>query len=118
MIKMQLVRDKISVNELKPMAEKMYGDLVKAVVDIEQEIMAIDAQLHADEEFFLLEEHDSHQENLWGINLIPEKFGTEEFIVFDSMINIRPKEGNPSRGVHNPTIQEKIRFIVNKLVIP
>lgn len=117
MIKMQLVRDKISVNELKPMAEKMYGNLVKAVVDIVQEIMIVDAGLHADEEFCLLEEHDSQQENLWGINLFPDKFGTEDFIVFDSMINIRPREGNRTRGVEDPKIQARIRAVVNKLVV-
>jgi hypothetical protein len=38
---MQIVKDKISIEELKIMAEKMFGNLVKAVVDIEQEIMVV-----------------------------------------------------------------------------
>jgi len=112
---MQIVKEKITLEELKKMSEKMLGNLVKAVVDIEQEIMVIDAGLHADEEFLLLE-NESHQEHLWGINIFPEQFGNENFIVFDSMINLRPQEGNRSRGVDNPIIQKKIRTIVNKLV--
>ncbi|KKQ49453.1 MAG: hypothetical protein US69_C0005G0011 [candidate division TM6 bacterium GW2011_GWF2_38_10] len=47
---MQIVKDKISVKELEKMSEKMFGHLVKAVVDVKQEIMAIDAGLHADED--------------------------------------------------------------------
>ena len=95
----------------------MFDNLVKAVVDIEQEIMVVDAGLHADEEAFLLE-NGSKQEHLWGINLYPEHFGTEKFIVFDSMINLRPGQGNRTRGVDNPTIQTAIRRIVQKLVTP
>lgn len=52
---MQLVKDKISLEELKKMSEKMFSNLVKAVVDIEQEIMVVDAELHADKEELLLE---------------------------------------------------------------
>lgn len=112
---MKLVQDKISINELKIMSQKMFGGLVKAVVDTEQEIMVVDAGFHADEENLLLE-NGSTQGNLWGINLYPEKIHDDDFIEFDSMINIRPSWGNRSRGVENPAIQEKIKYIVNKLV--
>lgn len=78
---MKLVREPISITELKKMSEKMFEGLVKAVVDIEQEIMVVNAEFHADEEFFLLEENNSKQENLWGINLYPNKMTTEEFII-------------------------------------
>ncbi len=110
-------KDKISIPELKLMSEKMFGGLVKAVVDIEQKIMVVDAGLHADQEYILLEE-GSKQEHLWGINIFPDQFGNNEFIVFDSMINLRPGFGNRSRGVDNPKIQMVIREIVHKLVIP
>lgn len=113
--KMTLIENSISNQELSKMSEKMFEKLVKAVVDIEKEIMVVDAPLHADQEFFLLEK-GSEQDNLWGINLIPEKFGTENFIVFDSMINMRPSAGNRSRNVENPEIQKKIIKIVSKLV--
>ncbi|HLB94305.1 MAG TPA: DUF5674 family protein [Candidatus Babeliales bacterium] len=109
-------KNKISLPELKLMSEKMFGGLVKAVVDIEQKIMVVDAGLHADQEYLLLEE-GSQQAHLWGINIFPEQFGKDEFIVFDSMINLRPGFGNRSRSVDNPKIQIVIREIVHKLVI-
>jgi hypothetical protein len=109
--------DKISLKELTIMSEKMFNSLVKAVVDIEQEIMVVDSGLHSDEELLLLEQGSS-QGHLWGINLYPQKFDKEDFIEFDSMINIRPGDENASRGVDNPHIRKKIKIIVNKLVIP
>ncbi|MDP2709377.1 MAG: DUF5674 family protein [bacterium] len=111
---MKIVTEKISSEDLKKMAERMFGNLVKAVVDVEKEIMAVDAELHADEEALLLEQ-GSEQKNLWGINLYPELAG-DDFIEFDSMINLRPTQGNLTRGVENREIQDKIRQIVNKLV--
>ena len=113
---MQLVENEISINELKKMSEKMFGSMVKAVVDIEKEIMVVDADMHADEEYLLLEAC-SQQEHLWGINIYPEKIEDQQWIVFDSMINLRPSWGNKSRGVEYVQIQEKIKKIVNKLVV-
>ena len=112
---MKLVDKNISIDELKEMSKKMFGDLVKAVVDIGKEIMVVDAELHSDQEELLLEQ-DSEQKNLWGINLYPEKLNTKKFIEFDSFINIRPSQENRGRGVHNPEIQNKIIIIVNRLV--
>lgn len=112
---MQTIHTTISLEELKKMAEIMFGSLVKAVVDIEQEIMVIDAVLHADQEEYLLEQ-GSLQNNLWGINLHPDAFGTDKFIEFDSMINLRPGSGNKSRGVDDPQIQKRIRTIVAKRI--
>lgn len=114
---MLLVGEKITLTELKQMAEKMYNRLVKAVVDSEKNVMVVDAGVHADEEDFLLG-HGSNQGHLWGINLYPYKFGTDGFIEFDSMINIRPSWGNKSRGVDDPVVQKKIIKIVNELVVP
>lgn len=112
---MKIIETTISLDELKQISEKMFGSLVKAVVDIEQNILIVDAMLHADEEEFLLEQ-GSLQENLWGINLHPDAFGTSQFVEFDSMINVRPGQGNRSRGVDDYFIQEKIRAIVSKKV--
>jgi hypothetical protein len=112
---MQIVTKKISVTELEKMSKKMFGNLVKAVVDIEKKLMAVDADMHADEEQILLEE-GSKQEHLWGINLYPEQHGTDEWIEFDSMINIRPVQGNRSRGIDNPEIRNQIINIVNLFV--
>ena len=101
----------ISLPELLKMAESMYGNLVKAVVDLSNNSMIVDAEMHADEEELLLEA-GSKQADLWGINLYPERFGTDEFVEFDSMINIRPRQQNMSRSVES----ESIRLQILKLV--
>jgi len=111
---MKIIKDKIAKSELKKMAEKMFGNLVKAVVDIKKEIMVVDAPMHSDEEAELLKT-GSDQKNLWGINLYPQKQG-EDFIEFDSIINLRPNQNNRSRGINNSKLRTKIRKIVNKLV--
>ncbi len=89
---MQIVDKSITIAELQKMAARMFGDLVKAVVDVEQGIMAVDGELHVDEESLLLN-NGSQQDNLWGINLHPSKLPNENWIEFDSMINIRPTLG-------------------------
>ncbi|MHB0936076.1 MAG: DUF5674 family protein [Armatimonadota bacterium] len=107
---MHIVETTVSRGELQRLASQTFGDLVKAVVDVEKEILVIDAELHADEEDFLLEQ-GSRQEDLWGINLYPHK-PDEEFIEFDSMINLRPAFGNASRGVDDSRTRERIVQIV------
>lgn len=97
-------------------AREEFGDIVKAVVDIEQEIMAVGGELHADEEVFLSENKGSKRENTWGINLYPKKTD-EEWIEFNSMVNIKPAFGNRSRGVESLEIQKKIKETVKKLVV-
>ncbi|MFI5271071.1 MAG: DUF5674 family protein [Candidatus Saccharimonadales bacterium] len=109
--------DTISVSELTKMAENMFGSLVKAVVDVDRNLLVVDAELHADQEQFLLED-GSKQTSLWGINLYPAKFGTDEFIEFDSMINIRPRQNNRSRDIEDNGVKDKITDIVSQKVIP
>ena len=111
---MILVDKEIFLEELKKIAHQSFGNLVKAVVDVEKEIMVIGGELHSDEEEFLLR-RGSQQENLWGINIYPE-LEDKEWIEFDSVINLRPSLGNLTREVDNPEIREKIYKIVNKLV--
>lgn len=112
---MRIINKKISLAQLREMARKMFGNLVKAVVDVEKEIMVVDGELHADEEALLLEK-GSEQQDLWGINLYPEFYDKKELVEFDSMINLRPSQKNRSRGVDDPKIRQKIFQIVDKLV--
>jgi len=110
----RIINEKISRQELQQIAQESFGELIKAVVDVEKRIMAIGGELHSDEEVVLLE-HGSLQENLWGINFYPQE-REEKWIEFDSVINIRPLIGNRSRGVEDAKLREKIIQIVNSLV--
>lgn len=111
----RIVSEPIHVAELRALAQEQFGDFVKAVVDVGRSVMAIGAELHADEEALLLEE-GARQADLWGINLYPDRTDPE-FVEFDSMINVRPAQGNRSRGVDDATVRERIAEIIGRLVV-
>jgi hypothetical protein len=110
-----LIDQPVAKSELKQIALKRFGNIVKAVVDVEKKIMAAGGGLHADEEAYLLQ-HGSLQENLWGINIYldPE---APDMVEFDSMINIRPRQNNRSRGVEDRQTQNQILEIIKKLIV-
>lgn len=109
-----ILKKPISITEIEELARNRYGDMVKAVADVDKEIIAIDSDLHSDLETLLLE-NGSAQESLWGYNIYPEIDG-DDFIEFDSLINIRPRQNNYSRNVENLQIQEAIVAITNKYI--
>ncbi len=111
---MKIIKQQILLTELKEMMVAGFGNLVKAVVDTDKELMAIDGELHADEEALLLD-GGSRQDDLWGINIYPG-LSAEERIEFDSMINLKPWQGNMTRSVDDELIRKKIIEIVDKLV--
>lgn len=111
---LQFVHEPLPRAELAAIAARGFGDMIKAVVDVARGIMAIGAELHADEEAALLDD-GSRQPDLWGINLYPDD-SSDEWIEFDSMINVRPAQGNRSRGVDDEAIRTAIRRVVGALV--
>ena len=111
---MTIVRDHISLADIQVLASAMFGDLVKAVVDVERGLMAVGGELHSDEEALLLDD-GSNQRHLWGINLYPE-LQADGWVEFDSMINIRPSQGNRGRGVDDAETRKAILAVVNRLV--
>jgi hypothetical protein len=113
---MKIVDSPISLSELASMAEVGFGDLVKAVVDVDRGVMAVDAELHSDEEALLLD-YGSQQPHLWGINIYPS-LAAEDRVEFDSMINVRPSQGNRTRGVDDPEVRARILHIVESLISP
>ena len=113
---LQVVRFPVTLTGLEAMAERMFGNLVKAVVDVERGIMAVGGEMHADEEALLLDD-GSPQASLWGINLYPAEFGSSRFIEFDSVINIRPSQGNRTRSVDDAGARAAITAVVDRLVM-
>jgi uncharacterized protein DUF5674 len=110
-----IVKASISKDNLRAIAKGQFGNLVKAVVDLGQGIMAVGGELHADEEVILVEREHAKRENTWGINIYPDKNG-DGMVEFDSMINLKPAYGNRSRSVEDVAIQKKIKAIVKKMV--
>ena len=111
---MLILNSTISRTELKEYAANTFGEMIKCVADVDQGLLAIDADLHADLERLLLE-NGSQQTSLWGFNLYPDETG-DDFIEYDSLINIRSWQGNPVRDVLDQEVREKIAGIVNKFI--
>jgi hypothetical protein len=109
---MTIVREQIPLADLDAMAKVQFGDLVKAVVDVERGV--IGGELHSDEEALLLEDGFS-QPHLWGMNLYPA-VRDESWIEFDSLNNIRPSRGNRSRSVDDAETRKAIVAVVGRLV--
>ena len=110
----RIVSELLTRSQLVAIASDQFGDMVKAVVDVERGIMALGGELHSDEEALLLDDGSS-QSNLWGINLYPSA-DDADWIEYDSMINVRPSQENRTRGVEDAALRAKIRRIVTELV--
>lgn len=106
-----IIAGKISKKDLQKVSEDLSG-YIKFVVDVEKGIMAAGGTLQRDGEKLLLEE-GSKQENLWGGGLDSQ---TNE-LDFESMINIRPSQNNPSREVLDPQTREKVKNIAENLLL-
>ena len=111
---LRIVREPLSRADLAAAVFPGFEDMVKAVVDVSRQVMAIGGQMHADEESLLLED-GSAQSDVWGINLYLDQHGTNA-IEFDSLINLRPGQNNRSRSVDDPALRGRITRIVQHLV--
>ena len=109
------IKDKITRQELIDMAKENYGDMIKGVVDIEKKIIALGGELHSDANSLLVEKEGSNQEDVWGINIYPGK-EKNEWLEFNSLINIKPLKNNRDVEIESEEIKDKIKNIVNRLI--
>lgn len=110
-----VVRDQpMNAEQLRALVGRFFGDMVKLVVDVERQIVAVGGELHADAEALLLED-GSRQTNLWGANYYPG-LGSEDCIQYTALINIRPAQGNRAMEVQDPEIRRKVQSIVHRLI--
>ena len=110
----QLIDKPVPLEIVRKLARETYKDMAKAVVDVRLSRLAVGGELHADAEALLLDK-GSDQADLWGINIYPDK-PKDERVVFNSLINIRPAQGNRSMDIKDEALQKKIRAIVDRLV--
>ena len=111
---MRILEKPITKQELiKSSSNFIEENAIKAVADIKRELLAVDSPMHYDCEQLLLE-NGSNQTDLWGINLYLDEDDIDDIVEFDSMINIRPAQGNRSRSVEDPEIQAKVKSVVTK----
>jgi Protein of unknown function (DUF5674) len=110
----RIIRTPIPLAEVVAAAERRFGDMVKAAVDVGRGVIALGGELHSDEEALLLED-GAMQGDVWGVNIYPAEAG-DAWIEFDSMINVRPSANNRSRGVDDPALRSRIRTVVEALI--
>jgi len=111
----QIISTPITTERLRELAQRSFGDMIKGVVDTRLNLLALGGELHSDEELALMEQ-GSQQADLWGINIYVEQPRTE-WIEYDSMINIRPRQNNRSRYVESEEVRKRICDIVDSLIL-
>ncbi len=112
----KVIKDRISLEEAKQIATEFYGRMVKGVVDIEQEIVALGGEYHMDANVVLLEQ-GSNQQNVWGFNVhLYNDKNSDDWIEYTSLINIRPNQDNRSMIIENDELKAKIRKILEKII--
>ena len=87
------------------------GSYVKLAVDVRRDVLAGGGELRADCEHVLLED-GSHQEHIWGADWLP----LSQEVQFEALINIRPRQNNPSMTILDPAIRAQVEAIVRQLL--
>ncbi|RLC48135.1 MAG: hypothetical protein DRH57_02740 [Candidatus Cloacimonadota bacterium] len=111
---MKIIDSPIKRLEIIKNYNHFFTRVIKAVVDIEREVIALDAELHSDLEAILLDK-GSKQKNLWGVNLYLND--EKNRIEYTALINIRPSLKNPSMEILDERIRKKIQKIIERLIL-
>ena len=109
-MKIIIIKNRAKKEEIKQMLEALKS-YIKLAVDIKREVLAGGGILHADCEAALLKD-GSKQEDIWGADWIP---GTKQ-ITYEALINIRPRQNNPSMEIRNSNTREKVEEVVHSLL--
>lgn len=110
----KIYKGTLPIKAIKAIALATFGEMAKAVIDIEKRVIAVGGELHADAEQLLLQE-GSKQSDVWGINLYPGKT-LGNFIEYTSLINIRPSVNNRSQKIESPEIRAHIKQIIDSML--
>lgn len=108
----KIIDTKITEHELREIAKDFYADMVKGVVDIEREILAVGGEYHMDSNMVLIE-NGSQQQNIWGFNWYFDRMGDDR-IEYVSLINIRPAQGNRAMEVQDASLRDSMKTVIVK----
>ena len=103
-----IIRERVTAEQIKEMLE-MLQTYIKLAVDIDRGILAGGGAMHADCEAVLLED-GSQQEYIWGADWNP----SAQQVSFESLINIRPRQQNPSMEILDKEIRQQVTKVVIK----
>jgi hypothetical protein len=105
-----VLRERATPEQVAVMLQ-VYGTFIKLAVDVEREVVAGGGELHPDCEQALLGD-GSRQADIWGADWIP----STQQILYEALINIRPKQNNPSMKILDPSIRNRIIEIVQSIL--
>ncbi len=105
-----LLREPAISTQIQEMLQE-YEGMIKIVVDIRRRVLSGGGEMHSDCETVLLED-GSEQDDLWGANWYP----AEQRIEFESLINIRPRQGNRSILLQNEVIRKQVETITQEIM--
>ena len=108
-----VLREPIAPLELEPL-KFWHHTLVKGVADIRRGVIALGGEWHMDANTVLIAD-GSEQQDMWGFNVYPRE-KRDKAIKYNSMINIRPLQGNRSMDLHNVELQKAIRTLVGRII--
>lgn len=114
-MKIKIIEDHISVDELREIAKEFYGSMVKGVVDIERNVIAVGGEYHMDSNVVLLD-NGSKQGDVWGFNIYPD-MPRDSWIEYVSLINIRPVANNRDMEVQDVEIRAKMEEIIDSKIV-
>lgn len=110
-----VVRKSVDKETLLALAKEWHHTLVKGVADIALGTVALGGEWHMDANNRLIED-GSEQKNLWGFNIYPKEKG-DAAIEYNSLINIRPIQGNRSMEITSEETRAAVRRVA-ALAIP
>jgi len=105
-----IIRSRATQQHMADMLQAL-GTYIKLAVDIRRGILAGGGAMHADCEAALLED-GSQQEDVWGADWNP----AAQQVTFESLINIRPRQNNPSMDILDQAIRQRVAEIAKQLV--
>lgn len=105
-----IIRTRATQQQMEEMLQTL-ETYIKLAVDIQRGILSGGGALHADCEAVLLED-GSRQQDIWGADWNP----SAHQVTFESLINIRPRQNNPSMEILDQTIRDRVAGIVRPLL--
>jgi len=115
-MKAQIVKEKISKEELARITKESFEDMVKVDVDVKREILTMGGEWHSEGDELLSREEGYSRENVWGVNFYPWN-PPEKRIAYTSLINIKPSLGYRTMEIQEKEIREKISKVIEKFLL-
>ncbi len=112
----EIITKPITRAQALEIGKEFYQEMIKGVVDIEQELIALGGEYHMEANNALMAQGSSSQGAVWGFNIYPKRTDAD-WIEYTALINIRPAAHNRTMTVEREAIRMKMKKIIEKLIV-